>query len=116
MFLTCYVDKVEEDEGERLVPLDAFVPDGDDEQDDGEAVGDAVPGQRPPVKRHHHAGADSAARGHRQDVEDGAADDGADADVTLCDECADHVDEQLWRRRRRRHERRASYVARHLQR
>lgn len=121
------VHDVEQHQNQRLVPLDPFVVDDTDEDGHRNAVRQAIPRQGPPIEGNYlqgiviknnqptgtnpllancdcrrilatyHSGTDSTAGGHRQDVEDGGAHDGADADVALRNERSDHVHKQLGR-------------------
>ena len=69
----------------------------EDEDDDGDAVGQAVAGDGVPIDGNLVACEKSTDGDDPEYVEDCAADDGADAEVTLCDERSDDVGEELRR-------------------
>ena len=93
------VSEVGDDHEEALVPEDLLVNQDEDQDDDGQAVGEAISGDRVPVDGDFVSGEESADGDDAEDVEDGAADDGADAEVALRHEGSHDVGEEFGRAR-----------------
>ena len=87
-----------------------------DHRGDGHAVEQAVAREGLPVELEHKGGEERGATDDAAQVEDGRADDGADAHVVLDGEDAHERGEELWRRRARRHESSAGNVGREAER
>jgi len=88
------ISGVKEQQKARLVRVHLRVHDELDERDDANAVAHTVARERPPrdleVRAHESAGGDD-----EEDVEDGGADDGAEADVGFGHEDAHYGGEEL---------------------
>ncbi len=82
-----------------LLQLCLLVLQHHEENDDSNAVDDAVPGDGVPVERDPPPGKKAADGDDAKDVEYSRSDDGADAQVALGHEGADHVREELGRAR-----------------
>ena len=75
------VGDVGEEEDERLPPEDDLVEEEDDEGEEGDGVEGAVAEEGPPREVQDRLGEEGAHADHEEDVEDGGADDRADAHV-----------------------------------
>ena len=93
------VADVDDDHEEALVPEDLLVDEDEDQDDDGQSVGQTVAGDRVPVDGDLVSGEESTDGDDAEDVEDGAADDGADAEVALRHEGSHDVGEEFRRTR-----------------
>lgn len=91
------VAEVGDDHDQAFPPVDLLVDQHEDEDDDGQAVGEAVPGDRVPIDGDLVSGEEAADGDDAEDVEDGAAHDRADAEVALCHEGTHDVREEFGR-------------------
>lgn len=89
------VADVEEEQDQRLPPVDDVIREEDDEQSEGRTVEADVTEERPPGELQHVVAEQGAHADDKKDVEDGRTDDGANAHVTIGDENADDAGEEL---------------------
>ena len=82
----------------------------ENEREERDRVEGAISKERPPGEVEHRLGEERAHPDNEEDVEDGRADDGADADVGEGDEDTDDGGEELGRRTSGRHESGSGYV------
>lgn len=97
-------------------PLNLFVHQNDKKNDDGQPVKKAIPRDRIPIQRNALPTKKTADRNDTKNVENGAAHDGADAQVALGDEGAHDVGEQLGGGGAGRHKGGARHIVGHVQR
>lgn len=109
------VGGVEEEEKCRLPPDDQVVHEEENQGDEADAVEGAITKERPPRQRQERLAEQGAHADDEEDVEDGWADDGADADVVERDEDADDAGEELRGAATCCHEGGAGHVVRDVQ-
>lgn len=109
------VAHVDAEQDQRLPPVNFVITKEVDQRAQADAVERAVAEQRPPRQRQQRFREERAHADDEQDVEDGGADDRADADVVERHEHTDDAGEQLGRTAAGRHERGAGHIVRDAQ-
>ena len=89
------IGQVEAEEHQCLIPVDVVIPKEDDESDETGRVEGAVAEQGPPGESEHSPAENGAHANHKQDVEDGRTDDGANANVVKRHKHADDASEEF---------------------